>query len=509
MTALRQGLFSKTPRLGVRCLCARPLLAAAVCSWLCMTSPAELSPHFFLPTRSSESFNVQDARLFSRPPASHLEIAPTTVVLDPDILLLSAERVRRSLVHELGLGGKPFSKVQLVLNHTFSLDQDIRLVSSYRGNRWQYMVEVPDQVDRAKLVRAIVKVTLLEYSNRMAGGKSAEIPLWLVEGACMHLLHSVAPDLIPQRGAPSTAYGGRGDVNFVQRRFRGGDALQEVKSTLQGAPPFSFAQLCHPTQGMVEGESFKIFQSSAQLFFAELMRLPEGAPRLRTMLQALPAFWNWELAFLHAFKPLFPDLLEVEKWWTLSVTLVGTRGPLNSWRSDLTLGKLGEILATKARISFRFNDVPTVREVPIQTILQEWDYPLQRAVLQEKIVLLTILEAMSGTGTPEPVRELTSDYRALFQDYLQSREQAGQTHSKRPERSIRSHSLVRNTVRRLNELDERREALWLEITANQLGSAFNPGVRSDQGAALLPQKTVPGPPLDTTSAQNIVRDHAE
>jgi len=55
--------------------------------------------------------------------------------------------------------------------------------------------------------------------------------------------------------------------------------------------------------------------------------LENGRACLREMLAQLPAFYNWQFAFLKGFQPWFQRPLDVEKWWALTVV----RLPGASW----------------------------------------------------------------------------------------------------------------------------------------------------------------------------------
>jgi hypothetical protein len=77
--------------------------------------------------------------------------------------------------------------------------------------------------------------------------------------------------------------------------------------------------LSWPAAEQLVGERGELYRSSAQLFVHQLLNLPEGAACMRTMLEQLPLYYNWQFAFLHAFHELFPQPVDVEKWWSLQL----------------------------------------------------------------------------------------------------------------------------------------------------------------------------------------------
>src|ERR1017187_7960571 len=125
-------------------------------------------------------------RNFSAPADTNL------VRLEPALLAVAAERFKFSLWQQLGLPPDVSwsGKIFLILHPARSLDEPVTITSDPFLNRWNYRVELPDVLARARYARALSAVLLLEIANRTAaaGGHSAEMPAWLVDGLAQQVL---------------------------------------------------------------------------------------------------------------------------------------------------------------------------------------------------------------------------------------------------------------------------------------------------------------------------------
>src|ERR1039458_8481809 len=110
------------------------------------------------------------------------------VRLEPALLAISAERVRETLWRELGVNGPWRGKVFLVLRPAQSPNDDVIIVSKRLADGWDYHVSLPDVLSHTHFARAMVSVVLLEFANRNASMRSAEIPGWLTDGLSQQLL---------------------------------------------------------------------------------------------------------------------------------------------------------------------------------------------------------------------------------------------------------------------------------------------------------------------------------
>ena len=108
--------------------------------------------------------------------------------LEPTLVTVSCERIKQYVDHELGTGPAWRGKIFLALNPSASAEQPVTILAEKFKDGWQYSVELPHILERVQYVRAIVRVLLLEFANRNAVMRSAEIPVWLGEGFTQQLL---------------------------------------------------------------------------------------------------------------------------------------------------------------------------------------------------------------------------------------------------------------------------------------------------------------------------------
>jgi hypothetical protein len=399
-------------------------------------------------TRRSQQFIVQDMRNLS-PVGGSFAPKAGLIPLDPDVLLFSAERIHQALSKELNLppaGGK--ERIHLTLRRASDHNQNLAVASLLFPDGWHYRVDIPDQVEDIKLVRAIVQVLLQELANRGNALKSAEIPLWLSEGLSFQILSSAGPGLVPK--AIQTGWMAR-----TVRVVRGMDTLQETREFLRTHPPLSVTEMSHPNPAYLTGEPLQMFQQSARLLVGELSRLPNGKLCLVKMLRLLPVCWNWETAFLKAFEPRFERLLDVEKWWSVSAMAFTGRAPNQTWPSEVCLQRLDDILLTLAEVRLATNALPVRTRVTLQQVVSEWELELQRPVLRQVISQLTSLRF----NCPLEIVPTVDRYRVTLQNYLDKRAESDAGSGSKRSLTVPARLLVQNTVKELDELYRQREAL--------------------------------------------------
>src|SRR4029077_3175081 len=126
--------------------------------------------------------------------------------------------------------------------------ESIVVTSERFQDLWRYRVELPDITERAKYVRAIVQVLLLEMANRSGPPRSAEVPLWLLEGLTRQLLASNELEIMltpPDRKAngitrTSSSFDSRRQDSLLSQRD---DPLGLARAVLRANPFFTFDQL--------------------------------------------------------------------------------------------------------------------------------------------------------------------------------------------------------------------------------------------------------------------------
>ena len=390
------------------------------------------------------------------PLASLPVIATNTslVRLDPSLLAVSAERIKKSLRHQLGIGqSAPWSgKIFLALHPAQSPDEDVTIQSSRFGNGWNYRVELPDIVSRTRLARALTGVLLMEFANRDAQTRSAEIPAWLTDGLSQQTSFSDGltenilslPDKIVN-GLPVTK------TDAVQR---GIDSLAGVRQVLKSSTALTFEQLSWPDDAQISGADGGIYRASAQLFVCRLLGLQDGPMRLREMLQNLPQFYNWQIAFQKAFRDEFSKPLDVEKWWALQVVDFAAQSPGPRWTRADSRDRLDEILSVPVEMRDASNNLPVHAEVSLQAVIRNFDSAQQMSVLQTKLRDLAIAHfRMAG-----PLAVLTDSYRHIIQDYLDGRTLLVPSSAKHAPVSSGKNG-ADETVEKLDALDLQRRAI--------------------------------------------------
>jgi hypothetical protein len=207
---------------------------------------------------------------------------------------------------------------------------------------WGYRIAFPEIVDKDRFLHATVKTILLEFANRRAHVREAEIPPWLVEGLAAVLSTSM----------PVLALEPAAEIN---QRERIPDPLASVREALRRRGPLSLDDLSLPEMEweQLTGENVLHFRACAHLFVHELLRLRDGRACLRQMLERLPENLNWQTTFLESFQPHFSRLLDIDQWYALHAAGVAAGiGPHRVSRQRDTAA-VDEILGTPVEVPYR------------------------------------------------------------------------------------------------------------------------------------------------------------
>jgi hypothetical protein len=390
--------------------------------------------------RSAQSFTTTSTLATNR----------NLVRLEPALAGISCERIKQALWRELGTTAPWRGRIYLEVGPARAAGQTITITSERFKNGWQYQVQLPELVERDRYTRALVHVLLLEFANRGSRGRLAEIPLWFTEGFSQRLLASREIEIIlpPPRetvnGLPYTA-------TRVTERMD--DPVAQARRQLRGNAPATFDQLSWQAEEELSGAAAEVYRASAQLFVSELLRLPDGRACLNTMLARLPQYYNWQLAFLDAFRSRFERPLDVEKWWALCCVQAPEQERVKDRPAQLTWDNLDRALHAPALARTGATTQGTRAEVSLQTMIREWDRTQQILTLPGKLQELSQFRS-----------RVTPDLAVLVQEYCQAIEVYLQN-----QRWTRSRTLfgarpgltrvAGETVQRLDALDARRETL--------------------------------------------------
>ena len=437
----------------VLCVVVFPLFARAQISFPDTSSARSVSGQFIVtgvPSRPAGS------RLVAMP-----EIATNTdfVRLEPALLAVSAERIKESLGRELNpelrgleLPTPPPGKIFLALHPAQSTDEGVTIVSRRSPDGWDYQVRLPDVLSRTRYLRAMTGVLLLEFANRNARARSAEIPAWLTDGLSQELLATTWQEII--LSSPDKMVNGL-PVSRIVKTGRGMDSLAGARRVLRDRAVLTFEQLSWPTDAQLSSAD-GAYRASAQLFVNELLALKNGPAHLRAMLETLPKFYNWQMAFQTAFRENFPRPLDVEKWWAVQVVSFVARDPGPAWTPTVSRDKFDEILSVPVEMRTASNALPAHAEISLQAVIRNFDRARQVAILQTKLRDLEL----SQLRMAPPFAVLADGYRQVLADYLDSgkRAQPAQHLGKHPP-VVSLKPTVAGTLKKLDTLDAQRRAI--------------------------------------------------
>ncbi len=399
----------------------------------------------------SGQFVAYAGRSAASPPAL-LSVATSQnfVQLEPNLATVSCERIKQILLRELGVTAPWSGTIYVVLYPAKAANDTVTITSERFKSGWQYRVDLPDVLDRSRYVRTMVQVLLLELANRTASARPAEIPVWLTEGFGQMLLASSEVEIIL---SPPKATPGGLNVSTTQVAGRKETLLQQAQKKLRGRPPLSFDGLSWPTDQDLNGEADEVYCGSAQLFVGELLRLRDGRVCLRAMLAQLPQYYNWQFAFLGAFRAYFERPLDVEKWWSLALAQASGRDPATAWALEASWQKLDQALHSGVQVRTGTNDLPLHANASLQQVIREWDAGPQTEALNNalrELGLLRLRIAQEYVG-------LVEDYSQTIEAYLKQRERSAsglfstkQTAQKRAGEAA---------IQELDALDARRQAM--------------------------------------------------
>jgi hypothetical protein len=366
--------------------------------------------------------------------------------LDPALLAISAERIKESLWRELGINNQWRGQIFLALHPAHSTDENVTIVSTKFSGGWDYHVELPDILSRTRFMRALAGVTLLEFADRNADARAAEIPAWLVDGLSQQLLAPGDSETI--LSSPDNTINGFAENRTVTTR-RGLDPLAGARNILKNSTALTFDQLSWPDDDQLFGDDGGVYRASAQLFVSEILKLKNGAANLRAMLETLPQFYNWQTAFQKAFRENFSSPLDVEKWWALRVVSFAARDPGSMWTPAASREKLDEILSASVEFRSLSNNLPAHAEISLQTVIRNFDSERQAEILQSKLRDL----GLAQLRVSPQFAALADAYRRAVAGYL------GQDGKPAiPSRRVKKTG-VNDTLKKLDALDAQRRTI--------------------------------------------------
>jgi len=379
-----------------------------------------------------------------------------SVVIEPETLAVTCERVKAALLRQLDLPDRWQTKIHFWVRVTFPSPLDPQLAITRYSDAWQYNVTLPDEMPGDRLARTLLQVLLLEMANRQGGPCSPELPAWLIEGLVAELLSSAGPDLLVQSTPLVSKTGDAlGELQSMTRTIRMADTNRLLRADLTRLGPLSFNQLSLPAAPQTGPVSPEAFRVSAQVFVRELLALPRGRASLVAMLGNLTQTLNWQTAFLSAYRHQFERLVDVEKWWTMTALQYTAPEVGAAWRSDVALGFLEQVLLVTVQ-SQPSRKAPAVRtQASLSKILREWDFKRQDPLLRTKVRQLRVLRG----HTVNPLQSLVDDYLHVLDYYLRTRPLLEHQGHLKNQTGAEVRRLLNQTVESLDQLDHRRIGL--------------------------------------------------
>jgi hypothetical protein len=367
-----------------------------------------------------------------------------TVSLQPDLLAVTAERIKRRLELQLGADDRWSSVVHLQLRDARQITGPLVINTSVLRDGWRYQIVLPDRIGWERLVRTLSEAVLLERANRANDGMECALPpLWLTEGLTQLLLTDDGRDLVTE------------SATFINRSQLRTDPLDPIRSALRGREPMSFSELSLATpEQLGDPAEFTFFRANAALFVHELLRLENGKAAVREFLHQLPASLNWQTTFLRVNSGRFDNLLAIEKWWAVAAAEALATDSRQQWPRERVLARLAELLVETADVRTDTNSPATRQSVPISQVVTAWEYPLQRDVLRRKASQLRALAMRS----PPDLAPLVADYSRTLADYVATRDRGGAQSTGRTQIEVRGPMVAESTAKRLAGLDRRRQA---------------------------------------------------
>ena len=389
--------------------------ALAFAVLLCISARAELT----MRSRSGQ-FVVSGLSVAPRFISYALTNQMDYVRLDPAVLAVSCERIKEALLSELDLPDGWQSQVNVRIFAVRADNESVRFTCIRYKDAWGYGLEVPEWILRARLVTAVVQAVLTEVANRQATERTAELPAWLLEGMTAYLLAN-NPDGLTLEPATRT-----------MRRHGTEESLAPVRQTLRTRTALTLDQLSWPKEDVDS-----VYTHCAHLFVHELLSLRGGGRSMAQMVARLAENYNWQITFLTAFGGHFRGLIEVDKWWALTVAHVTGRDPMSLWPLDEAFAHLDEALTTSVQVRGTNSALPGTTQAKLQSIMAEWDDKRQESFLAQKV---SHLQAVRLRSPPEAL-EVIDGYMIALQNRLRKRVSKA------------------DTIRRLNDLDAQRVKL--------------------------------------------------
>ena len=410
------------------------------------------------------------------------------ITLYPDPLAVSCERIKAAVLAELGLPDRWRGKVHVTIDPRAPADLFPLATALPFADGWQFSLRLPRELEPPVLIRGVVHAVLLELILRNPGPYPPEIPVWLVEALTGQVLARVGPDPVAAPNPVTGKYGNALGQLVATLRERGlADEDRQLLDLVRTRGLLTFEELSLPTPERLTGAAGEHYRACSQFLFVALRNLPQGPARLAAFLARLPRYLNWQTAFLDAYAPVFPRLLEVEKWWALVGQRLGVAPGASASTARLGAAWLEDLLGVEIRVRPAPNAPLQRQTLTFQQILTDWDYPRQRALFTQRIQALYHLTR----AAPGDAAVLARAYAQTLESYLAARARLAYQPALPGITGRQLSLLVQSTRNQLDALDARRRTFFGPPAAPALEPA--PAENAPSTPAERVDRPSPGP----------------
>ncbi len=374
------------------------------------------------------------------------KVLPPVFTLDPNFLVISAERVKGGIYSLLRLPNTYQSRIQLTIVPGQKSNFPASLISTLYSDGWKFQLNLGEEVEETKLTHALVQVVLMEIAQRNAT-RTPELPPWLVEGVTENVMLAVGPSLIV-RGASQSGTRRIASHSFGWK-VRMDDSLRTTRELLRTNIPPTYTQLSFAKFNFNDPRQREVYGASSHLFVNALLNLPDGPSLFVNFLQKLPTALNWQTAFFRTYGIHFQRPLDVEKWWALTLFEFTSRDHRQAWTPLVSLARLESQLITHSEWHSSTNALPSPRALRLQELLRNRHYDFQKRALVSK---LDELQSLQVHLAPD-VAELAERYREVITTFVEARTQMQTHYDVRLPESSRYDQIILIAERAFGRLD--------------------------------------------------------
>ena len=380
------------------------------------------------------------------------------IALTPDLISLTAERIKDGIIEALGVQDTWRNKIRITISTGSRKNQSFVTFPTRYSNGWGYRVLLKTKISEDIWIRNLVHVILMEMLNRPSPEHMCDPPAWLVEGLRQHVVHSSLTD----HSLTVADMVEVGDLNGRLGKpvpwFYKRNPTFRAKEFLRKNNPLTAEQIF---QASSELASTSNFRHSAHLMFAELLQTAQGVDSMHRFVELLPQYFNAQTAFHQAYSESFPNMLELEKWWAVITASVTQFNDQRRWDMAKSLSELGAILNPQAKVALDKESLPTWRQFTFQDILAYWSGEERISTLDHISGQLHLLKAQSLLE----VIPLVDKYIAFIRDFKDQLGRVGFSPKQRGQLILRESRAINNGLRRLANLEQERAAFLAKYKA--------------------------------------------